>query len=457
MAVVTRPSTVSAAPKTGYYRWMICALLLMSATINYVDRQVIGILKPTLVQEFGWADERIYAAIVFSFQLAYAIGMVLGGRLIDKIGLRIGFTIAILIWSLAAVGHAFAHKIPGLVLPALIIDANIGLSVITLGGAAAGFALMRFLLGLGEAANFPASIKTVAEWFPKKERAFATGIFNSGTNIGALLTPMIVPWLTLRWGWEWAFIATGAAGVMWVFWWLASYRAPADHPRLSAGELAYIQSDPPEPEVKVPWLRLLSYRQTWTFAMGKFITDPVWWLYLFWIPDFLSRTYNLDLKTIGLPLIMIYLLADVGSIAGGWFSSMLIRRGWTVNRSRKTAMLAAALCVVPIVLATHASQLWMAVLLVGLAASAHQAWSCNLFTLVSDMFPRPAIGSVVGIGGMCGAIGGMILALIVGEVLHRTGSYNVLWIIAASAYLVALVVIHLLTPKLEPARLEEIR
>jgi ACS family hexuronate transporter-like MFS transporter len=433
---------------------MICALLLLSATINYVDRQVIGILKPTLVDEFGWSDERVYAAIVFSFQLAYAIGMVVGGRMIDRIGLRLGFTVAILIWSAAAVGHAFADRIPGLTLPALIIDANIGLGVITLGGAAAGFALMRFLLGLGEAANFPASIKTVAEWFPKKERAFATGIFNSGTNIGALITPMVVPWLTLRWGWEWAFIATGATGVLWVFWWLVSYRAPQHHPRLSAGELAYIQSDPPEPMVKVPWFSLMTHRQTWTFAMGKFITDPVWWLYLFWIPDFLSRTYNLDLKTIGLPLILIYLLADVGSIGGGWLSSALIRHGWSVNRSRKTAMLACALCVVPIILATQASSLWMAVGLVGLAASAHQGWSCNLFTLVSDMFPRQAIGSVVGIGGMFGAIGGMILALIVGEVLHRTGSYDVLWVIAASAYLVALLVIHLLTPRLEPARLE---
>lgn len=454
MAVLTTPSPVSAPAKTGYYRWMICALLLMSATINYVDRQVIGILKPTLVNEFGWADERIYAAIVFSFQLAYAIGMVIGGRVIDRIGLRVGFTIAILIWSAAAVGHAFAHRIPGLTLPALIIDANIGLSVITLGGAAAGFALMRFLLGLGEAANFPASIKTVAEWFPKEERAFATGIFNSGTNIGALVSPAVVPWLAIRWGWEWAFIATGAAGVVWVFWWLASYRPPEQHPKLSPGELAYIRKDPPEPVVKVPWLRLLGYRQTWTFAMGKFITDPVWWLYLFWIPDFLSRTYNLNLTNIGYPIIAIYLLADFGSIAGGWLSSALIRHGWSVNRSRKTAMLMCALCVVPIVLATRASNLWMAVLLVGLAASAHQGWSCNLFTLVSDMFPKRAVGSVVGIGGMFGAIGGMILSLIVGEVLHRTGSYNVLWVIAASAYLVALVVIHFLTPRLEGANLE---
>src|SRR5688572_4731795 len=278
-----------AVAKAGHYRWGICALLLMSATINYVDRQVIGILKPTLVAEFGWADERIYAAIVFSFQLAYAIGMVLGGRVIDRIGLRLGFTLAVIIWSLAAVGHAFADRLAGFTLPALIIDASIGVSVITLTGAAAGFALMRFLLGLGEAANFPASIKTVAEWFPKKERAFATGIFNSGTNIGALLTPMIVPFIALNWGWEWAFIATGAVGILWVFWWLAAYHPPHSHPRISAGELAYIQSDPAEPDVKVPWLRLLSYRQTWTFAMGKFITDPVWWLYLFWIPDFLSR------------------------------------------------------------------------------------------------------------------------------------------------------------------------
>ncbi len=453
-STVEPPGATSAATRIGYYRWMICALLLFAATINYVDRQIIGILKPTLTQEFGWADERIYAAIVFSFQLAYAIGMLATGRIIDRIGLRRGFTIFIVIWSVAAVGHAFAHKLPDFSLPALVISDKFGFAFITLSGAAAGFALMRFFLGLGEAGNFPAAIKTVAEWFPKKERALATGIFNSGTNIGALLTPIIVPWMTLRWGWEWAFIATGATGFLWVFWWRASYRTPEDHPKLRKTELEYIRSDPPDAVVKIKWRNLLRHRQTWAFALGKFLTDPIWWLYLFWIPDFLNRAYKLDLKSIGLPLVVIYLMADVGSIGGGWISSRLLKKGWTPNGARKFAMLICALCVVPIIFATKAQSLWLAVILVGLAAAAHQGWSANLFTLTSDMFPRKAVGSVVGIGGMSGAVGGMVLAVIVGEVLQRTGKYDVLWIIAASAYLFALQVIHLLVPRLEPARIE---
>lgn len=438
----------------GHYRWVICALLLFAATINYIDRQVIGILKPTLSQEFGWSDERIYAGIVFSFQLAYAIGMLLAGRIIDSIGLRVGFTIFILVWSIAAVGHAFAHKLGGFELPALVISDKVGFAFITLSGAAAGFALMRFVLGIGEAGNFPAAIKAVAEWFPKKERALATGIFNSGTNIGALVTPIIVPWMALEWGWEWAFIITGALGFFWILWWWASYRAPEEHPRLKPAELAYIRSDPPDKLTPLKWSRLLPHRQTWAFAVGKFLTDPIWWLYLFWIPDFLNRQYGLDLKSIGLPLVIIYLLADVGSIGGGWISSRLIKNGWSVNRARKTAMFICGACVVPIVFATKAQNLWVAVTLVGIAAAAHQGWSANLFTLTSDMFPRKAVGSVVGIGGMSGAVGGMVLALIVGEVLQRTGKYDVLWIIAASAYLFALVVIHFLAPRLEPANIE---
>ena len=448
------PAATAAPPRVGHYRWMICALLLFAATINYVDRQIIGILKPTLTTEFGWADERIYAAIVFSFQLAYAIGMLGAGRIIDRIGLRRGFTIFISIWSVAAVGHAFAHKLPDFSLPALVISDKVGFAFLTLSGAAAGFALMRFLLGLGEAGNFPAAIKTVAEWFPKKERALATGIFNSGTNVGALLAPLIVPWVALNWGWQWAFIATGAVGFLWVFWWWPTYRSPESHPRLKPPELAYIRSDPLEAVTPIKWRSLLSHRQTWAFALGKFLTDPVWWLYLFWIPDFLNRQYKLDLKSIGLPLIVIYLMADVGSIGGGWISSRLLKQGWTPNRARKLAMFICALCVVPIIFATKAANLWVAVILVGLAAAAHQGWSANLFTLTSDMFPRRAVGSVVGIGGMAGAVGGMVLALIVGEVLQRTGKYDVLWIIAAAAYLTALLVIHLLVPRLEPARIE---
>ncbi|MBI5693525.1 MAG: MFS transporter [Verrucomicrobia bacterium] len=448
-------SAPSSPSSGGYYRWVICTLLLFAATINYVDRQIIGILKPTLTQQFGWSDEQIYAGIVFSFQLAYAIGMLVAGRIIDRIGLRLGFAIFIGVWSAAAAGHALAHKLPDFGLPALVISDKIGVAYITLTGAAAGFALMRFLLGLGEAGNFPAAIKTVAEWFPKKERALATGIFNSGTNIGALLTPIIVPWMTLQWGWEWAFLGTGLIGFAWILWWWASYRSPEEHPRLKPAELAYIRSDPPDPITPVKWRRLVGHRQTWAFALGKFLTDPIWWLYLFWIPDFLNRQYGLDLKSIGLPLVVICLLADVGSSGGGWLSSRLLKNGLTTNKARKTAMLVCALCVVPILAATHAQNLWVAVVLVGLAAAAHQGWSANLFTLTSDMFPRHAVGSVVGIGGMSGAVGGMVLALIVGEVLQRTGKYDLLWVIAASAYLVALLVIHLLVPRLEPVEVKE--
>lgn len=442
----------STAGSIGYYRWMICALLFFAATINYIDRQVIGILKTTLVSEFGWNDERIYASIVFSFQLAYAIGLLLAGPVMDKLGTRRGLAMAVILWSLAAIAHGAADWFPGLRLPSLNLDATTGFSIVLLSGAAAGFALARFALGLGEAGNFPAAIKTVAEWFPRKERALATGIFNSGTNVGALVTPLAVPWITLHWGWKWAFIATGLIGFIWVAWWLAVYRAPEQHPRLSASELAYIRSDAPELLTPIPWRKLILHRQTWAFALGKFMTDPIWWLYLFWIPDFLNRNHKLDLKSIGLPLVVIYLVADVGSIGGGWLSSSLIKRGWTVNRARKTAMLLCALAVVPIMAAARASNLWVAVALVSLAAAAHQGWSANLFTLVSDTFPRRAVGSVVGMGGMAGAVGGMVIALIVGEILQRTGSYVPIFLMAGSAYLAALLVIHLLVPRLEPAK-----
>lgn len=442
----------STAGSIGYYRWMICALLFFAATINYIDRQVIGILKTTLVSEFGWNDERIYASIVFSFQLAYAIGLLLAGPVMDKLGTRRGLAMAVILWSLAAIAHGAADWFPGLRLPSLNLDATTGFSIVLLSGAAAGFALARFALGLGEAGNFPAAIKTVAEWFPRKERALATGIFNSGTNVGALVTPLAVPWIALHWGWQWAFIVTGLIGFIWVAWWLAVYRAPEQHPRLSASELAYIRSDAPELLTPIPWRKLILHRQTWAFALGKFMTDPIWWLYLFWIPDFLNRNHKLDLKSIGLPLVVIYLVADVGSIGGGWLSSSLIKRGWTVNRARKTAMLLCALAVVPIMAAARASNLWVAVALVSLAAAAHQGWSANLFTLVSDTFPRRAVGSVVGMGGMAGAVGGMVIALIVGEVLQRTGSYVPIFLMAGSAYLAALLVIHLLVPQLEPAK-----
>jgi ACS family hexuronate transporter-like MFS transporter len=441
------PAAAPAGQNVGRYRWYICGLLFAAATINYIDRQVIGILKPTLQKEFGWS-EIDYADIVFSFQLAYAIGLLISGRLMDRFGARRGFALIIVLWSLAAMAHAEATLFgPG-------VAAMLALVGLTYTGSVAGFIAARFALGIGEAGNFPASIKVVAEWFPKRERAFATGIFNSGTNIGALLTPLVVPFITIRWGWYWAFIATGAIGFVWlVLWWL-TYRSPEEHPHVTAAELAHIRSDPPEPSVHVPWGTLLRYRQTWAFIVGKFLTDPVWWLYLFWVPDFLNRNYSINLLQVGPPLVAIYLIADVGSIGGGWLSSRLIKQGWSVNAGRKTAMLICAIAVVPMVLASRATELWVAVGLVGLAAAAHQGWSANLFTLVSDMFPRQAVGSVVGLGGAAGAVGGMLIAKVTGYILEATGSYAPVFLIAASAYLVALGIVQLLVPRLEPAVLE---
>ncbi len=319
-----------------------------------------------------------------------------------------------------------------------------------------GFGVARFTLGLGEAGNFPAAIKTVAEWFPKKERALATGVFNSGSNVGAIVAPLVVPFIAVNYGWQWAFIITGALGFIWLAFWLAVYRKPEEHPKLSKSELAYIQSDPAEPTTRIAWARLLPHRQTWAFAAGKFLTDPVWWVYLFWLPKFLNTTYGLNITQIGLPLVVIYVVADVGSIGGGWLSSSLIKRGWSVNRARKSAMLLCALAVVPIMFASQASNLWVAVGLISIAAAAHQGWSANLFTMVSDMFPRRAVGSVVGIGGMAGAVCGMLIATTVGLILQYTGSYVPIFIIAGCAYLIALLVIHTLVPRMESARIDAV-
>ncbi|MGH7494754.1 MAG: MFS transporter [bacterium] len=445
------PVTQAGKSKVGRFRWVVCALLFFAATINYIDRQVIGLLKGTLQEQFKFS-ELDYAAIVFSFQLAYAVGLLLAGRVMDRMGTRMGFALALIVWSLAAVAHAAANLFPDLQVPSVLINPP---SIVLLSGAAAGFALARFVLGLGEAGNFPAAIKTVAEWFPKRERALATGIFNSGTNVGAVITPLVVPWITLHWGWQWAFIATGAIGFLWLFFWLPLYHPPGEHPRLSPTELAHIRSDPPEPVTPIPWIKLFPHRQTWAFTIGKFMTDPIWWLYLFWIPDFFQRNHGLNLTSIGLPIIIIYVVADIGSIGGGWLSSSLIKRGWTVNRARKCAMLLCALAVVPIVFAAKVSNLWLAVALVSLAAAAHQGWSANLFTTASDMFPKQAVGSVVGIGGMGGAIGGMLIALVAGEILQTTGSYVPIFIIAGMTYLAALLIIHLLVPRLEAARISE--
>ena len=386
---------------------------------------------------------------MFAFQLAYAIGFLFAGSIIDRIGIKRGFTLALVVWSLAAMAAAEVTRF-GPAAAAFLSAFGLAYS-----SSVAGFIFVRFMLGLGESGNFPAAIKTVAEWFPRSERAFATGVFNAGTNIGAMVTPMTVPWITLQFGWYWAFILTGVLGFGWLVLWLLVYERPDRHPRLGAAERAHIASDQTvEPTVKVPWLKLLGYRQTWAFAAAKFLTDPIWWMYLFWLPDFFSRNYGLSLLQLGPPIIVIYLMAALGSVGGGWLSSMLIKRGWTVNASRKTAMLTCAVAVVPIVAAANVKNMWSAVALISLATAAHQGWSANVYTLVSDTFPRRVVGSVIGLGGFAGAVGGMLIAKVTGYVLQMTGSYTTVLMIAGGAYLVALAVVQILTPRLEPARIQ---
>lgn len=422
MAMDVTPEVAAAAGRVGRYRWGICALLFAATAINYVDRQMIGVLKPTISAELGWS-ETTYADVIFWFQAAYAIGYLSFGRIVDLVGARIGYTIAFIIWTLG-------HTLCGFV------------------GNAFQFSVARFILGVGESGNFPAGIKAVSEWFPARERAFATGVFNAGANVGAIITPLVVPIITVAYGWRMAFIVTGMVSLLWLVAWLALYRRPREHPRLGAAELALIESDPADPVTPISWGRLLRYRETWAFALGKFLIDPIWWLFLFWTPDFLAKTYNLDLLSFGPPLVAIYLISDLGSVAGGWSSSRLMKRGLSANAARKLTMLACAFLVMPIVFAQYTSNLWVAVGIVGLATAAHQAFSANLYTLPSDMFPRAAVGSVVGIGGTLGAIGGMMMAKFTGYILETTGSYAPIFAVAGSTYLIAIIVIHLLSPRL---------
>jgi ACS family hexuronate transporter-like MFS transporter len=423
----TIPATRSgaSAASVGRYRWRICALLFFATTINYMDRQVLGVLAPHLQTVIGW-NEIQYSSIVTSFQAAYAIGLVLVGGFIDRVGTRVGYAAAILLWSLAAMSHALVRSV-------------------------IGFAIVRFMLGLGESGNFPAAIKTVAEWFPRRERSLATGIFNSGSNVGAILAPIAVPWIAVSLGWQWAFVFTGIFSAIWIVAWLKIYRRPAEHPRVGQAELDYIQSEAAEPAVKIPWARLLPHRQTWAFLIAKFMTDPIWWFFLFWLPKFLNSKHGLSLTELGPPLVVIYLTADLGSIGGGWIAGAFMKRGWTLNRARKTAMLICACLVVPVVFAASVASLWGAVALIGLAAAAHQGWSANLFTLASDMFPRRAVASVVGIGGFGGAVGGMVIATFTGFLLQFTGSYVPVFVMAGSAYLLALLIVQILAPRLEAA------
>ena len=423
------PSTIALIrPATSRYRWVICGLLFFATVIAYIDRGVIGYLEKFLEGEIGW-DSVQYGYMTACFQAAYAIGLVSAGRLTDRLGTRKGFSFAIVLWS-------FAAMLPG--------AAN---SVVT-------FGIALFILGLGEAANFPACLKTVAEWFPKRERALATGIFNSGANIGNMLTPMIVPFLTVTFTWRGAFVATGATGFVWLAFWLWLYRKPEDHPSVSAEELALIQSDPVEKIQAVPWVRLFPCKETWAFAIAKFLTDPIWWFYLFWLPRYLQGTFHLSLTESRTPVVVVYTISCFGSIAGGYISAFLLKRGYSHNAARKTAMLICALCVVPVLYAPFSASVWVVVGLVGLAAAAHQGWSANLFTLPSDTFPKAAVGSVVGIGGMVGSLGGVLFQPLTGYIVKTTNSYVPLFIVAGLAYVTALVVVQALSPRLLPAKLD---
>ena len=406
------------------YRWIICALLFFATTVNYIDRAVLGILKPMLEKDLGWTQIE-YGWIVTAFQLTYALGYVFAGRLIDRIGVRLGLLLSVSLWSVAGMAHAAAQT-------------------------ASGFSAARAGLGLAQGGMFPAAIKTVAEWFPKEERALATGIFNAGSNMGAVTCPLIVPWLATRWGWQAAFIATGAIGFVWVAVWFLVYIPPECHPRVSAAELAHIRKDPPDAAGKIPWLVLLRHRQTWAFVVGMAASSPIWWFYIFWAPDFLNKRYDLGLTQSSLPLMIMFLAASIGGIGGGWLSSKLLKLGWTVNAARKTALLICALCVMPVVATPFVANPWVAVTLVGLAAAAHCGFAANLFTLVSDTVPKQGVSSVVGIGGMAGALGGMCFAQLVSHVLQYTNNnYAVPFAIASLIYLVALGIMHLLVPKLE--------
>lgn len=407
------------------FRWVICTLLFFATTVNYVDRAVLSVLAPTLKQTIHWTDTD-YGYINAAFTGAYAVGLLVAGRLIDVVGVRFGYPIALVCWAISSMCHALVRT-------------------------AFGFGIARVCLGLFESANFPAAVKSVAEWFPNKERSFAIGLFNSGANIGAIVAPLIVPFIALKFGWQWAFVATGTAELIWVFFWIPIYRRPAEHPRVSKEELAYITSDPYETVKPVKWAKLVPHPQTWAFSIAKFLTDPIWWFWLFWGAPFFHDKFGVDLKHIGLPLIVIYNLATVGSIGGGWIPTGFARLGWSNNLARKMALLICALLVLPVMVTPKVDNEWAAIILIGVAAAAHQGFSANLFALSGDLFPRRAVASVVGIGGMFGAIGGMIFQASAGLVKDHFHTYFPLFVVAGSAYLVAVLLIHMLSPRLKTA------
>jgi ACS family hexuronate transporter-like MFS transporter len=410
--------------RAGHVRWFICALLFAIVALNYTDRQVLSVLKPTLQHAYGWSETG-YGDLVFWFQAAYGLGYVVFGRVVDRFGAKVGGSIAVTIWTLAHMAHVLVTS-------------------------TAGFTWVRIPMGLGESGLFPCTLAATAEWFPKRERALAIGIFNAGSNVGAILAPFIVPIITLTLGWQMAFIITGLLTFVWLAVWLIWYRSPRKMPGLSAAELAYIESDPQEAQRPVPWSRLLATRQTWGYISGRFIIDSVWWTFLFWLPDFFSRRYGVDLRHYGPPLVAIYVMADVGSVLGGWRSSSLIKRGYELGRARKLAMLACAVCALPVAGAMYATNIWLAVAVIGLACAAHQGFSANLYALPSDIFPRWAVGSVVGLGGLSGALGGMLMSKYAGNVLQSIGSYTPIFVFASVAYLLALLVVHLIVPRYTP-------
>jgi ACS family hexuronate transporter-like MFS transporter len=464
-AVNVRSPIAATGNGIGRYRWGICGLLFFATTLNYMDRQVLALLKPTLqnpVHGIGLTEIQ-FAGIVAIFSAAYAIGLLIAGPFIDRVGTKIGYAVALSVWTLASMSHALVsfRFVSGPLqlsvrwlsdllthFPMLHSSASVA-DLGKLSGAVVGFGMARFVLGLGEAGNFPAAIKATAEWFPKKERALATGIFNSGTNIGATVAPFIIGFILYRFAWQWAFVATSGFAALWLVLWLSTYTSPQKASRLSATELAYIHSDPPEPTTKIPWSRLLPHRQTWAFVLGKVLTDPIWWFYLYWLPGFLNAKYGLTVTKMGLPLLVIYNVCTIGSVFGGWLPARFVAMGWSLNRARKTAMFLYALAVVPIIFVGRVHTLWQAVALISLATAAHQAWSANLFTLVSDVFPRRAVASVVGIGACGGSVAMMFFGVFIGVILQVThGNYVPVFLIAGSAYLVAFAVIQSLVPKL---------
>lgn len=416
----------------GNYRWTIVALLFFATTINYLDRQVIGLLKDSLSAEFNWSESD-YSNIVMAFSAAYAVGLLLFGNLIDRVGTKLGYSISVVVWSFAAMAHALATS-------------------------TVGFVIARTSLGLGEGGNFPAAVKAVAEWFPKRERALATGIFNSGTNVAAMAGPPLIAWIYSAYGWKEAFFWTGATGFLWLILWWIFYEIPSKQKRVKEKEFDYIHSDAVDTTdsgKRVGWGKILGVRQTWSFVFGKMLTDPVWWFYLFWIPSFFNNTYGLDLKNSAIHISTVYVVSSFGSIFGGYLSGLFIRKGWPVYRARKTAMFIFAICVLPVVLVQYMDNIWSAVALISLGAAAHQAWSANIYTIASDMFPKRAVSSVIGVGGMAGSVGGILFPFFVGWLLdyygglgNKTAGYNILFIICGSAYLVAWLLMHFLTPRM---------